>query len=97
MIKTEDFMEDDGEREAMGSFINLNSEKKALEALVDAFAEKMKDKLIQQYHADWNGWDDEKYKDNIEKAFTDQVTRENKDYVDIANFAAMLWNFEQEE
>lgn len=87
MIKTEDFIDND--------FVDFDSEKKALTALVDAFAQEMKEKLIDQYHADWNGWDKDQYREGIEKAFMEQTVREKKDYVDIANFAAMLWNFEQ--
>lgn len=64
--------------------------------MVDAFAEQMKAKLKAKYIAGWTGWDDPESKkiiDNrlFEKARDDVEGQE----IDIANFAAMLWNLRQ--
>ena len=68
------------------------AEKKALSAMVDAFADEMKKKLYQKHEEGWDGWDDESYEELFRKRLCEQILKQNRDYVDIANFAAMLWN-----
>jgi hypothetical protein len=88
---TEKYMEPTGDRRAMESFANLNSERKALEACVDDFAEKMKAKLIQKNLEGKAGWDDPDWSiEDLKRQLIDHV--EKGDFVDVANFALFGWN-----
>lgn len=76
------------------------AEEQALEALVDAFAAEMKAKLKAKADEGWRGWDDPQYKGNIERFLLDHAQRgldDSRQYVDVANLAAMLWNFGRDE
>lgn len=70
----------------------------ALDALVDAFAAEMKKKLRKQLAKGYCGWDDDTpdVKRNLHLGLSVHVARhlrgEGDQSVDIANFAAMLWN-----
>lgn len=68
------------------------AELQALEALVDDFAEKMKEKLIIQCESHgYKGWDDPDWSiENIQELLADHI--EKGDPVDCANFAAFWWN-----
>lgn len=74
-------------------------EERALDALVDAFAEAMKAKLRQKYWRDGHtGWDNPCNRQIIVEKLQEHVRREvagQSQEVDIANLAAMLWNFRQ--
>ena len=77
-----------------------DAEAAALEELVDAFAEQMKQKLFLAMKKGRYGWDDEGwdrreiYTSLIQH--TEGITAEGKvpdfDPVDVANFAAFYWN-----
>lgn len=77
-----------------GSF----AEVAALDAMVDAFAAEMKKKLKAKLVHGYGGWDSEdpEVRRNIEIGLSVHVARhlrgEGAQSVDIANFAAMLWN-----
>ena len=69
-----------------------------LEELVDRFAAEMKAKLLKKANDGWYGWDE---KENIEQFSEDLLDHADLqspngyadvDYVDVANFAAFLWN-----
>ena len=66
---------------------------KALYALVDAFSEEMKSKLRTKYIAGRSGWDDLANADGIRAAMIEHANRGTGQEVDVANLAAMLWNF----
>lgn len=68
---------------------------KALEALVDNFAEAMKVKLQQKMREGRSGWDDPDWlltqvREQL-RIHADFPTKP-EDFVDIANFAAFAWN-----
>lgn len=68
-------------------------EGKSLEMLVDAFAEAMKAKLRKKILEGYKGWDDPKWtREKIVEALKAHL--EKGDPVDIANFAAFIWNRE---
>jgi hypothetical protein len=71
---------------------NSFAEFKALDALVDQFAAAMKSKLRRAaVEKGKDGWDDPKWTpDDIKAALLAHV--EKGDAVDVANFAAFLWN-----
>jgi hypothetical protein len=74
-------------------------EEHALDALVDAFAAEMKAKLRRKYWRDgYTGWDDPSNRPIIEQKLREHVGRLLAGWdqaVDVANLAAMLWNFRQ--
>lgn len=72
-------------------------EMKALSDLVDKFAQEMKRKLHQKYLQGYSGWDDPFNRRTIGTMLVKHVDEFNGQFVDIANLAAMLWNFEQKE
>jgi hypothetical protein len=78
----------------------------ALDALVDAFARKMKLKLKQKADEGRYGWDDPEEAAFLEESLYVHVHRaigdadrgkpsDPRQYVDCANIAAMLWNLGQ--
>lgn len=67
----------------------------ALDALVDSFATEMKSKLRWKVMQGRHGWDDATNRDGIKNALLEHATRDSGQWVDVANFAAMLWNMEQ--
>ena len=67
----------------------------ALEAMVDAFAEEMKAKLIRTCRAGMTGWDDPKrFGTNFlwKKMKALWPDNDHVQVVDIGNYAAMIWN-----
>ncbi len=99
-FKTEDFQKSCGCRSVGECNCNTFAQQDAFNALVDAFAEQMKKKFSKKWTEGFHGWDD----DDIEKDGWDAETihirilnhlyKEQPDPVDIANFAAFLWNME---
>lgn len=72
----------------------LDPEEKALCVMVDAFAAAMKAKLIRQFRKKgYTGWDNMDNRNGILRALSEHVHK--GDPVDVANFAAFLYNFEQ--
>lgn len=72
------------------------AELKALDALVDDFADAMKKKLLKKMMDDKAGWDDPQWpRANILQQLRLHVDR--GDMVDVANFAAFAWNQEAGE
>ena len=95
MISHMDFLDQD-------SGLTAESEDKAqryaLFALKDYFSDEMHKKLIQKYHEGYTGWDNYKLKSFLLESLEKHVERAKEDpnqWVDVANLAAMLWNFEQ--
>ena len=68
----------------------LAAETAALEALVDAFAARMKAKLRRKAFDGHRGWADPACVPAIREALRRHADK--GDPVDVANFAAMLWN-----
>jgi hypothetical protein len=72
-------------------------EERALDALVDAFAAEMKQKLrVKYWRNGYTGWDDPANRAIILEKVRDHVRRLEEgtaQEVDIANLVAMLWNF----
>ncbi len=70
-----------------------------LQNMVDNFASAMSARLLDKLDAGWSGWDDpvnrqmllRKLKEHAERAKT------KADFVDVANFAAMLWDLRELE
>ena len=69
----------------------------ALQHLVDDFSDAMETKLIEKHHQGYRGWNNPANKDMIAKSLKEHVERGTDEYVDIANLAAMMWNFERME
>lgn len=67
----------------------------ALDALVNAFAAEMKKKLRRKALEGRSGWDDPQYADGIRTAMIEHAQRGPGQEIDVANLAAMLWNFAQ--
>jgi hypothetical protein len=94
VIATEQFMTPCGCRSVEECFHNLGAERKALDALVDAFAAEMRAKLQEQRRRCWYGWDDPANRDIIRARLAEHLAKPGSQWVDVANFAAMLWNLE---
>jgi hypothetical protein len=75
---------------------NTFAEIKALEKLVDAFAGQMKKKLREKWMEGRHGWDDPTCAKGIRIGMLAHVNRGAGQEVDVANMAAMLWNFGSE-
>lgn len=71
---------------------------RALTALVDAFAVRMKQRLIEKWLEGKRGWDDPGLHCCDEAATNINVQRNlgQRDYVDVANLAALAWNRQDE-
>lgn len=72
-------------------------EGKALCALVDAFAEQMKEKLLQKESLGWTGWRQKDFKPDFQRRLVDHamrafVEKDDLQLIDVANFAAFLWH-----
>jgi len=74
------------------------AEIQALEEMVDAFVKEMKAKLRKKYMEGFTGWDDPVWVENGETLtrLIDHAKEENPDMVDVANFAAFIWNVQEE-
>ena len=68
------------------------SEEAALNALVDAFAAEMKAKLQTKREDGFHGWDYLDAMPAIHRKYRQHLRRQNNQWVDVANLAAMLWN-----
>lgn len=72
----------------------ITASAQALHAMVDAFAAEMKKKLTRKLVEGYVGWDEpekeEFSSDKLRLALREHCNR--GDPVDVANFAAMLWN-----
>lgn len=95
MITTEQFVKSCGCRSAGECTHNNTAEFQALNALVDEFAKAMKRKLRAKLFSGRSGWDDVKNAEGIRAALLEHALRGETQWVDVANFAAMLWNMEQ--
>ena len=74
------------------------AQRHALSALVGYFADEMQAKLFEKYHEGYTGWDNHRLKSFLLESLEKHVERAKEDpsqWVDVANLAAMLWNFEQ--
>lgn len=60
---------------------------------IDQFAEAMKEKMEEKYYEGYTGWDDITGVEGvIVQKLKDHTRRGNGQWVDVANFAMMLWN-----
>ena len=80
-------------------FYTQRVEDNGLYDLVDAFAGEMKDRLADKFEDGKEGWDDEEnaeyYYDRLMEKLEDMKgTLYLSDLVDVACFAAFLWNFD---
>jgi len=72
------------------------SERKKLEAAVDAFAVAMKARLLSKLKQGWSGWDDPHQRAGIADRLLKNASQarergDEKSLVDVANLAMMLW------
>ena len=67
---------------------------KKLEKTVDDFVKEMKAKLRIKMNHGYSGWDKPENKGMILEKLSWNL--KEKDYVDVANLAMMLWNFSRE-
>ncbi len=73
--------------------MGFEAEERALTDLVNRFAAKMKRKLIHKMKKGRHGWDEPEWTPAmIRKALIEHLEKPNADMVDVANFAAFLWN-----
>lgn len=93
MITTQTFVKPCGCRTKAECPHNSFVEIEALDALVDAFAMRMKAKLRQKALAGYTGWDDPTLRPGILASLRLHVGK--GEMIDVANIAAMLWNMEQ--
>lgn len=93
MITVQDFTKQCGCRSVGECQHNITAEVQALDALVDAFAIEMKKKLRRKALDGRGGWDEPQYADGIRAAMIEHANRGPGQEVDVANLAAMLWNF----
>ena len=92
MITTEEYTPRCNCRSVGECYHGLGAEENALNALVDEFAKEMKRKLQEKRLEGYHGWDDPEYKEELERLLREHVNKEGAQMVDVANFAAMLWN-----
>ena len=89
--KTDDFVFPCGCRSVGECNHGFGAEEAALEALVDGFAVDMKRKLKEKFRESCYGWDNPIWtEEDIREALHNHTLK--GDPVDIANFAAFLWN-----
>lgn len=97
--ETKDFYETvaDSEVSFTGTVEGALSEQLALMAMVDMFSKFMKAKLVSHLLAcDKGGWDDEARCPSVGLVSALLEAVEANDWVSVANYAAMLWNREEE-
>lgn len=63
-----------------------------IEKTIDAFAEAMKIKMKLKAEQGYKGWDNPINEDGIKQALIDHVFKDGPQWVDVANFAMMMWN-----
>lgn len=73
---------------------NTFAEVRALDQLVHEFAEEMKLKLHKKWAQGQRGWDDPACADGIREGMLAHAKRPGQE-IDMANMAAMLWNFQR--
>lgn len=95
MIKIEQFIKSCACRSAGECSCNAHAETDAWDALVDQFAAAMKRKFRQKLFEGRCGWDDPECANGIKHAMIEHAHRGLFQEVDVANFAAMLWNGHQ--
>jgi hypothetical protein len=63
------------------------------------FTNAMSDKMMHKREQGWGGWEkeDECSIEKLKDLLKGQLTREQVDYVDIANYCMMIWNRENME
>ena len=74
-----------------------NPEDRALCELVDAFASEMKNKLMDKRAEGQEGWRVSAYRGELHQNFRIHATGDMNgfvDFIDVANFAAFLWNLD---
>lgn len=71
------------------------AEKEKLDKLVDSFAAEMKKKLHEKLKKGITGWDSREFKIQFTHRVLDNLLE--KKMVNVANYAAMLWNLEEQE
>ena len=90
-FSTDDFRKACGHRTVGECRCNFGAEEKALNALVDAFAEAMTAKLLEKCRRGSGGWDDPEWSvHDIVGRIREHI--EKGDVIDVANFCAFLWN-----
>jgi len=94
MITTDSAMVPCGCRSVGECTHNTFAEPKAFEKLVDEFAKEMKKKFHREWIQGRAGWDDPASREHIVAALLAAVQRGPGQETDIANYAAMLWNFQ---
>jgi hypothetical protein len=94
VIATKQFVTPCGCRSVDECDHNFGAERKALDALVDTFAAAMRAKLQQQWRRGWYGWDDPGNREILRARLAEHLAKPGSQWVDVANFAAMLWNLE---
>jgi hypothetical protein len=67
---------------------------KALGLLVSDFKRAMMGKLLRKHEEGVTGWDDPRFKEGIKLSL--QRAADRGEWVNVANYSAMLWNMEQE-
>jgi hypothetical protein len=72
---------------------NAFAEQRALDMLVEAFAREMKRKLRRKLIDGRHGWDDPACADGIREELLNHIKRGAGQEIDVANMAAILWNF----
>ena len=95
MITSESCCVSCGCRSAGECHHNDFSELDALYLLVDEFAREMKIKLRKKWQESRGGWDNPAAADFLRSSMIEHVLRGPGQEIDIANFAAMLWNMRQ--
>lgn len=91
MIKADDFRKPCGCRSVGECHHNTFAECDAFDAVVDAFAKEMKAKFRRKWREGRGGWDDPNCYEGMRIALQEHAARPLQ-HVDVANFAAMLWN-----
>lgn len=87
--KSDKIKQDSWERNAREHF---DTEIKALDELVDDFADAMKKKLHKKYHEGQRGWQEWGNKQGYMRKLL--IHYLNEEMIDAANYAAFIWNIE---
>lgn len=63
------------------------------------FASDMVSKLLSKSEMGWHGWDEKNYHSVLSRKLREHVEKAEtaEDYVDIANFAMMIWRFKKQD
>ena len=93
MITTDDFIPHCGCRAVGECTHGMFAECEAFDAVVNAFAKKMKAKFRRKFVKGFSGWDNKDEKKYLVESLRQHA--QEYDMVDVANLAAMIWNLEQ--